>query len=154
MKLESVEASILVEAPVAKVYEQWSKVEEFPAFMKAVREVKRVEGDRFYWRVERGGKEYESVSQIVLQIPLRRIAWRTTSGAESSGVVALDPMPGNKTQVSFKMKYAPDAGWDAPSTLRRRVKTRLKNFKSYIESHQGTSTQNRIKERIQSGQWS
>ena len=50
--------------------EPWSKVEEFPAFMKAVREVKRVEGDRFPWRVERGGNEDESVSQIILRNPV------------------------------------------------------------------------------------
>ena len=142
VKFESVEASIIVEAPVAKIYDQWIKVEDFPRFMKAVRELRRVEQDRFYWRVERAGKEYESVLQIILRIPQRRIAWRTISGVESSGVVALDPMPGNKTLVSFKMKYAPDAGWDSPSALRQRVITRLRNFKSYIESHQGTCTQN------------
>jgi len=141
VQFEFVEASILVEAPVARIYEQWSKVEEFPRFMNAVRELRRVEEDRFYWRVERGGKEYESVLQIILRIPERRIAWRTISGAESSGVVALDPMPGNKTLVSFKMKYAPDAGWDDPSELRQRVVTRLKHFKTYIESRHGTISQ-------------
>jgi uncharacterized membrane protein len=147
VKWESVEASILVEAPVLKIYEQWSRVEEFPKFMKAVREVRRVEEDRFYWRVERGGKEYESISQIILRIPERRIAWRTCSGAESSGVVALDPMPGNKTMVTFKMKYAPGAGWDDPLDLRKRVITRLENFKTYIESPSGAVTQNQIKQR-------
>ncbi|MDR3402073.1 MAG: hypothetical protein P4L99_06200 [Chthoniobacter sp.] len=81
-----------------------------------------------------GGLEYESVSQIVLRIPNRRIAWRTVAGAEGSGVIGLDPLPGNKTLMSFKMKYVPGAGWGDPADLLQRVKTRLENFKAYIES--------------------
>ncbi|MEP6671218.1 MAG: SRPBCC family protein [Chthoniobacter sp.] len=150
MKLESyhsinsVGASILVNAPAAEIYDHWVRVEEFPQFMRAVREVRRIEGDRFYWRVDRGGKEYESVLQIALRIPNRRMAWRTVSGAESSGVVGFDPLPGNKTLVSFKMKYAPESGWGDPADLLQRIKARLENFKNYIESLRGTTkeTQN------------
>jgi uncharacterized membrane protein len=137
----SVGASIIVEALAAETYNHWVHVEEFPKFMGSVREVKRMEGDRFYWRVERGGKEYESVSQIVLLIPNRRMAWRTISGAESSGVVGFDPLPGNKTLVSFKMKYVPDAGWEDAGALLERIKRRLANFKTYIESRPWTARQ-------------
>jgi uncharacterized membrane protein len=132
--LISVGASILVDAPVERVYEQWKRVEEFPKFMNAVREVRRIDGDRFYWRVERGSREYESIQQIVLQIPERRIAWRTISGAESAGVVGFDPLPGRQTLVSFKMKYSPDAGWSNSAALLARVRKRLENFKAFIES--------------------
>ena len=132
--LISVGASILVDAPVHRVYEHWTRVEEFPKFMNAVREVRRTEGSRFYWRVERGGREYESILEIVLQIPERRIAWRTISGAESAGVVGFDPLPGDKTLVSFKMKYTPDAGWSNSAALLNRVRKRLENFKVFIES--------------------
>lgn len=132
--LISVGASILVDAPVHRVYEHWTRVEEFPQFMNAVREVRRIEGNRFYWRVERGGREYESVLEIVLQIPERRIAWRTISGAESAGVVGFDPLPGQKTLVSFKMKYSPDAGWSNSAALLARVRKRLERFKLFIES--------------------
>ena len=96
--------------------------------------VRRLERDRFFWRVERGGREYESILQIVLRIPNRRLAWRTVSGAESSGVVAIDPLPGNQTLVSFKMKFTPGAGWGDAVELQQRVRKRLENFKSYIES--------------------
>ena len=132
--LISVGASILVDAPVHWVYEHWTRVEEFPKFMNAVREVRRIEGNRFYWRVERGGREYESILEIVLQIPERRIAWRTISGAESAGVVGFDPLPEDKTLVSFKMKYSPDAGWSNSAALLTRVRKRLENFKVFIES--------------------
>ena len=41
--LISVGASILVDAPVHSVYEQWTKIEEFPKFMNAIREVRRIQ---------------------------------------------------------------------------------------------------------------
>jgi uncharacterized membrane protein len=132
--LISVGASIIVEAPVQRVYEQWTKIEEFPKFMNAVREVRRIEGNRFFWRVERGGREYESILEVVLRIPERRIAWRTVAGAESSGVVGFDPLPDNRTVVSFKMKYSPDAGWSNSAALLARIRKRLENFKVFIES--------------------
>jgi uncharacterized membrane protein len=102
--------------------------------MNAVREVRRIEGNRFFWRVERGGREYESTVEVVLQIPERRVAWRTIAGAESSGVVGFDPVPGNKTSVSFKMKYSPDAGWANSAALLTRIRKRLESFKAFIES--------------------
>lgn len=139
---KSVGASIVVGAPVKEVYDHWIRVEEFPRFMAPVREVKRIDGDHFYWRVERGGQEYEALLEIVLRIPNRRMAWRTLSGAESSGVVAFDPVASDKTRVSFKAKYAPNVGWDDTDDLLQRLKTRLENFKTYIESLPGTAGAN------------
>ncbi|EDY20215.1 cyclase/dehydrase [Chthoniobacter flavus Ellin428] len=131
---KSVGASIVVSARVEEVYTHWVHVEEFPHFMGAVREIRNMEDNRFYWRVERHGKEYESELQIVLRIPNRRMAWRTISGAESSGVVGFDPLAGDKTRVSFKMKYVPGAGWEDAEELLKRVTARLENFKTYVES--------------------
>jgi uncharacterized membrane protein len=139
---QSVGASIVVRASAADSYQHWTHVEEFPQFMGAVREIKSINGDRFYWRVERGGQEYESVSQIVLRIPNRRMAWRTVSGAESAGVVGFDPLSNDTTLVSFKMKYATGAGWGDPADLLQRVRRRLENFKTYIESLPGAAKEN------------
>lgn len=129
----SVEETVVVDAPIDRVYERWTHVEDFPRFMPAVREMRRIDGKRFHWRVERGGREYEATFEIVLRIPQRRIAWRTISGSESSGVVCFGPELGRRTRVSFKMKYAPDAGWDSPAELRERLRTRLSRFKALME---------------------
>jgi uncharacterized membrane protein len=134
---KSVCASIVVNARDREAYDHWIHVEEFPRFMAPVREVRRLDRDHFYWRVERGGKEYEAVLEIVLRIPNRRMAWRTLNGAESSGVVAFDPLAENKTRVSFKMKYTPNAGWEDPDDLRQRMEARLESFKRYVEACPG-----------------
>ncbi|HWC61269.1 MAG TPA: SRPBCC family protein [Verrucomicrobiae bacterium] len=130
----SVEEAIIVNAPIEEVYEQWTHIEDFPKFMPAVLEMRRVDETHFHWVVERGGRNYEATFQIVLRIPQRRIAWRTVSGSESSGVVCFDPEVGRKTRVTFKMVYAPDAGWDSPAALLRRLKLRLGKFKALMEA--------------------
>jgi len=132
--MESVEKSIVVNVPSATAYEQWARVEDFPRFLKSVREVRRIDENHFDWRVERSGQEYESVFQIMLRIPDHRIAWRTLSGAESSGVVCSEMECGGKSRVTLKMKYVPDAGWHDPSVLSERLESHLRHFKEFIEA--------------------
>jgi len=132
--MEDVEKSITVNAPVARAYELWTHIEEFPKFIKVLREVRKIDEKTFYWKVDRDGQEYEAVAEVTLQIPERRMAWRTISGVENSGVVCFEPAGENKTKVSFKMKYVSDAGWRNPEVLSERLATHLKNFKSLIET--------------------
>jgi uncharacterized membrane protein len=102
--------------------------------MMAVREIKLLEGDRFYWRVERVGRECESMIEVTLQIPKQRIAWRTISGVEYARVVSFEAASDKTTRVSFELKYATDAGWDNPGELLQRVESRLEAFKNLVES--------------------
>jgi hypothetical protein len=113
--MESVEESIIVRAPIDKVYEQWNRIEDFPKFMPAVREMRRINENNFHWRVKRGEREYEAMFEVVLRIPEHREL-------------------GNETRVTFKMKYVPNAGWASPATLLARLNLRLKNFKGLIEA--------------------
>jgi len=138
--MESVEESIIVNAPVQRVYGQWKRIEDFPKFMPAVREMRRIDETHFRWRVERCGREYESTFEVVLRIPERRIAWRTISGSESSGVVCFAAELGQKTSVTFKMKYVEGAGWQSAAALRKRLKSRLMNFKALMEAAPSDTT--------------
>jgi uncharacterized membrane protein len=133
-KMQSIEESITVDAPIDKVYDQWTRIEDFSKFMPAVREMRRIDENHFHWRVKRGGGEYEATFEVVLRIPGQRIAWRTTSGSESSGVVSFATEPGRKTRVTFKMKYVPNAGWASPGALQARLQARLRNFKALMET--------------------
>ena len=142
--MESVEEWIIVDESARKVYEQWLHVEDFPKFMPAVREMRRLDESHFHWRVERGGREYEATFEVMLRIPDRRIAWRTIYGSESSGVVCFDPEIGSKTKVVFKMKYVPGAGWDSPEALRKRLKIRLRKFKDLMESPPAAGARSQI----------
>jgi len=86
--MEDVEKSITVNAPVARAYELWTHIEEFPKFIKVLREVRKIDEKTFYWKVDRDGQEYEAVAEVTLQIPERRgepfPAWRIPGWSASS----------------------------------------------------------------------
>jgi len=132
--MESVEKFIVVNAPVGSAYQLWTDFENFPKFMKSLHEVRRIDEKRCYFRSERGGKEYEIIVEMSLQIPERRVAWRTTSGEESSGAVTFESEADGRTQVRFKMLYDSHAGWKDPVALSERIQSNLENFKKLIET--------------------
>jgi len=132
--MESVEKFIVVNAPVGSAYQLWADFENFPKFMKSLREVRRIDEKRYYFRSERGGTEYEIIVEMSLQIPERRIAWRTTSGEESSGVVSFEAEADGRTKVRFEMLYDSRAGWRDPVFLSERLQSNLENFKKLIET--------------------
>jgi uncharacterized membrane protein len=131
--MDHMEKSITVDAPIAQVYEHWARVEKWPRFLKAIHEVQQLDEKRFRLKSERSGTLHDSVAEISLLIPKRRIAWRTVAGAENSGVVSLEQEPEGKTRVSLKMLYKADAGWQDPEALGKRLEHHLVCFKDYIE---------------------
>lgn len=131
--MESIERAIVVNVAIARAFEPWLNVEEWPKFLKAVREVRRIDEKTFRLFVERGGRAEESVAEISLVIPERRIAWRNISGAVSSGVVCFESLPDGQTQVKLKMQYRPDAGWLHPDALAERLEFHLACFKEFID---------------------
>ena len=77
--MESVEKTIEIDAPVQKVYNQWTQFEEFPKFMEGVTEVRQLDDKRLHWKAEIGGQEREWDAEIYEQVPDQRIAWRSIS---------------------------------------------------------------------------
>lgn len=131
--MDSIERSISVAVPITRAFEPWLNVEEWPRFLKAIREARRIDEKTFRLLVERGGQTEESVAEISLVIPERRIAWRNISGAVSSGVVCFESLPDGQTQVKLKMQYRPDAGWHHPDALAERLEYHLACFKEFID---------------------
>lgn len=131
--MESIKRSIEVHAPVEEVYARWTRVEDFPLFMKSLREVRREGERRFYWRAERDGLPYEAVEEISLMIPNRRIAWRNVSGSENSGVVTFDSLGPDLTRVTLDLAYIPDSGWHDPFALAERIERTLAAFRELVE---------------------
>jgi uncharacterized membrane protein len=132
--MESVDKFIVVNAPAGCAYQLWADFENFPKFMKSLREVRRIDEKRYYIRSERRGTEYGIIVEISLQIPGRRIAWRTTSGEESSGVVSFEAEADGRTKVLFEMLYDSRAGWRDTVALSERLQSNLENFKKLIET--------------------
>jgi len=136
--MESVEKSIEVDAPVQKVYNQWTQFEEFPRFMEGVAEVKQLDDKRLHWVAEIGGKRKEWNAEIFEQIPDERIAWRSTTGAKNSGMVNFSPLGDDRTRVTLKLNYDPEGVMenvgDKLGMVERRVDGDLQRFKQFIQT--------------------
>ncbi|HZQ49450.1 MAG TPA: SRPBCC family protein [Candidatus Dormibacteraeota bacterium] len=142
--MANVQKSITVEAPVHSVYNQWTQFESFPQFMDGVKEV-RQEGDtRLHWKAQIAGKTEEWDAEITEQIPDRKIAWQSTSGAPNAGVVMFKPVSDSATEVVLQLEAQPqtmtEKVGDAVGALDRQVKTDLEKFKRYIEDRGGQET--------------
>ena len=119
---------VVVNAPLERVYEQWSRIEDLPKFIPPLRGVRRIDDTHFSYVWHPNGEGRQGTFQIVLQIPGRRIAWRTMSNGFMSGVVSFEPRSERETEVILKIRSIFD-----PSNLSRRVEEYLGNFKRLVE---------------------
>ena len=122
---------VTVKAPVDRVYGQWSRIEDLPKFITSFREVQRIDETHFSYVWHPNGEDKQGIFQIVLQIPGRRIAWRTISNGFASGVVSFEPRSQQETEVTLKIRSIFD-----PPSLSRRVEEYLDNFKRLVESEE------------------
>jgi len=120
-----VERSVTIEAPVSRVYELWSNVENLPRFMSHVREVRRLDGDRSRWVVDGpAGAPVEWEALVTERTPNQSISWRTVAGSlvDHRGTVRFRPAGPNATRVDVRMTYRPmggEAGRSVASLLGR-----------------------------------
>jgi uncharacterized membrane protein len=124
---------VIVKAPVDRVYEQWSRLEDLPKFVTPLRDVHKIDDTHFSYCWRPDGSNQKGVFHIVLQIPGRRIAWRTMSNGFMSGVVSFEPRSGEETEVTLKIRSIFD-----PPSLSRRVEEYLGNFKRLVEGEKAT----------------
>ena len=136
--MASVEKTIQVNAPVRTVYNQWTQFEEFPRFMEGVEEVRQLDDKRLHWRASVAGKTEEWDAEITDQVPDQRVAWRSTSGAENSGVISFAPAGADQTLVTAVMGYEPEGivekAGDMIGLIDQRVEGDLERFKKFIEN--------------------
>jgi uncharacterized membrane protein len=124
---------VVVKAPVDRVYKQWSRLEDLPKFVTPLRDVHRIDDTHFSYRWHPNGSDEKGVFHIVLQIPRRRIAWRTMSNGFMSGVVCFEPRSEQETEVTLKIRSIFN-----PPSLSRRVEEYLRNFKQLVENEAAT----------------
>ena len=136
--MSNITTSIEVNVPVKTAYNQWTQFEEFPRFMKGVKEVRQLDDKRLHWKAEIGGREKEWDAEITAQMPDQRIAWRTIGGAINQGSVTFEPLSEKKSKVNLHIAYEPegliDNVGDELGAVELRVKEDLERFKTFIEN--------------------
>jgi uncharacterized membrane protein len=120
---------VVVKAHVDRVYEQWSRLEELPKFVTPLRKVQRIDDTHFSYTWHPDGSHQNGVFHIILQVPGRRIAWRSMSNGFMSGVVSFEPRSQEETEVTLKIRSIFD-----PPSLSQRMEEYLGNFKRLVEN--------------------
>lgn len=107
--MTTIKQDIDIDVPVEVAYAQWTQFEDFPRFMKNVKEVRQLDDTRLRWTAEIAGREHSWEAKIVEQEPNRRIAWRATDGLRNAGKVTFEPADsGSKTRVHVEFEYEPE----------------------------------------------
>ena len=109
---QRVESSIVVEAPVERVYEYWSDLENLPDFMTNVEEVRAVGPDRTHWRVKGPlGAKMEFDAQTTQKEENRALGWNAVDGdVNTSGQVRFQELGPERTRIEVTMNYADPPG--------------------------------------------
>jgi uncharacterized membrane protein len=135
--MQQIDKSIDVDVPLSTAYNQWTQFEEFPRFMKGVREVKQLDDATLYWRATFLGKDVEWKARIFHQVPDSRVAWSSTEGAKHSGDVSFHPLGPRQTRIQLRLEYESEGTLEkAGGTfgfVSSTVEGDLKRFKEFIE---------------------
>lgn len=133
--METVEESVLIHAPAGEVFDRYRQMEpEFSMFMQGVEEMTPLDERQFLLRTRRDGVEQEFVCEIILEVPAHRLAWRTLSGPDHSGVVAFEFAPGDTTTVRVKMSYSLETGWGPAEIAGPWLRANLERLKARMEN--------------------
>jgi uncharacterized membrane protein len=109
----SLRKTLTVAAPVAEVFDVWSRPQNFPRFMTHVEDVHIMSDRRSRWSVRGpGGLPVHWETELVAVVPHQLIAWRTVAGSpvEHRGSVRFHPTTQDETQIDVRMSYTPPAG--------------------------------------------
>ncbi|MDQ6781500.1 MAG: SRPBCC family protein [Candidatus Eremiobacteraeota bacterium] len=102
-------ASVTVNAPVHQVYELFSHFNDYPKFMRHVKEVTYYDDERSHWVAEVVGRhEWDAVN--VDWVEDQQIGWRSTDGLKNSGTVRFRPVGEEVTELEVMISYDPPAG--------------------------------------------
>jgi uncharacterized membrane protein len=150
---QRVESSVVVEAPVSRVYEYWSDLENLPNFMTNVEEVRATGPDRTHW-VLKGplGAKMEFDAETTQEEENRALGWNSVDGnVGTSGQVRFQELGPERTRVEVTMNYADppggrlgEVGSRLVSNPQVMVDQDLYNFKEIIE---GRATPEEIQQR-------
>jgi uncharacterized membrane protein len=136
-RIVRLEDSIQVGRPLPEVFRAWSDFQEFPRYLRMLRNV-RIAGSRSDWEAEINGKEFRWTAETTQLIPNEAIGWKSISGPKHSGRVTFSPI-GEDTLVHVTINYAPPAGlaglFVSPleENLESHVNQALRDFKAAIE---------------------
>jgi uncharacterized membrane protein len=135
--------AIEVDSPVHRVYNQWTRFEDFPRFMQGVRKVILLDDQRLQWETEFSGTTKEWYATITDLTPDQRIAWESEDGEYVAGIVTFEPIGTSRTRLNLKLFYDSKGSRRGDdkflSSASDRVEEDLQRFRKFIEDQHRAS---------------
>ncbi len=150
---QRVESSVVVEAPVSRVYDYWRNLENLPSFMTNVEEVRATGPGMTHWRIKGPlGTKMEFDAQTTQEEENRALGWNSVDGnVGTSGQVRFQELGSERTRVEVTLNYADppggkigEVGAKIVANPQVMVDQDLYNFKEIIE---GRATPEEIQQR-------
>jgi uncharacterized membrane protein len=128
----TVEQSVEVAAPVAAVYDQCTRFEDFPEFLEGFEEVHQLDETHVRWRMRIAGEAREFDAEIIEQRPCERIAWRATTGDPHTGSISFERVDDATTRIVVRVERELDGRFERAGDAS--VQGDLRRFKAMIEA--------------------
>jgi uncharacterized membrane protein len=150
---QRVESSVVVEAPVSRVYDYWRNLENLPSFMTNVEDVRATGPGMTHWRIKGPlGTKMEFDAQTTQEEENRALGWNSVDGnVDTSGQVRFQELGPERTRVEVTLNYADppggkigEVGSKIVANPQVMVDQDLYNFKEIIE---GRATPEEIQQR-------
>jgi hypothetical protein len=126
-----------VALPVDRVYEEWTKFDQFPSFMHRVLNVEQKDRDKISWQEKIWFSKRQWEGRVTERRKNDRIVWTTTSGMSHKGVVSFHRLADNLTRVMVDMEFEPNGMMEKMASglrfVKRAVQSDLARFKAYVE---------------------
>jgi uncharacterized membrane protein len=129
--------SVEIAASPQTVFDHWLRFDAYPEVMTGIEEVRQTGDGRLHWRGYVNGRLREWDTELVENIPARRLAW---IGPEHLNDAAIDLLPTEfgTTRLSVEMELEPvEPASDAVSYLDgavRRVHLDLERFREWVHT--------------------
>jgi uncharacterized membrane protein len=138
-----IQKTITIDAPAERVFDIWSKFENFPFFMSRVREVRDLGNGRSHWvALGQANTRIEWDATITQYVPNKILAWKTDPGVPvpNAGIIHFDEQD-DKTRVQIRLSYNPPAGamghsvaWLFGADPKTHMDADLARMKTFIET--------------------
>jgi uncharacterized membrane protein len=137
--MDAAEGSIVINAPVADVFKPWLEFKDYPKFITVIKRVQKLDTNHFVASLAFNGRQYETVLEIMLCVPERRLAWRTLADHSArdhlaAGVVSFASLSEQSTCVTLKLTSS------FGGAVSSRIDKYLHNFKRLVEGQRDRKT--------------
>ncbi|WP_141581647.1 SRPBCC family protein [Actinomadura sp. WMMA1423] len=136
-KLTNIVEQIDVGAPRRLVYDQWTRFQDYPTFMKKVVSVDQADDTKLNWKAKIFWSARTWESTIKRQVPDEHIVWRSKGPkGYAHGTVSFHELAPDLTRILLVLEYHPVGLFERTGNLwraqGRRARLELKHFRRHV----------------------